>query len=161
MRSLLLSALLIAALGSPAFATGSKSSSRSTSVANSASVSNSQANNAGNNQTTTFQDRRQAPGIGGVGLATGGNVCLGSISGGLSGPGFGALFGTTTEDRPCNIREYAKLLVSLGYRREAASLLQADPLVAEAFRVNRPGADVPLPPQRQSAVAPFDLGSGR
>lgn len=160
MRLVLVSvaAILIAA---PAFAGGSRSSSNSTSVSQSQAISKSQANNAGNNQNTTFQDRRQAPGIGLAGLAAAGNVCLGSVSVGGSGPGFGLGFGTTTKDEPCNLREYAKLLAGLGYKREAVTVLMNDPVVRGAFEANNPTPRPVAVPGRTSTVAPFDLGSGR
>ena len=138
---LLATALVLAASATTAFAGergGTNVSSRSTAISQSQSVSQSAANSnssGSNNNTNYNQQKLQAPGIGGPGLAAGGNACLGSISGGVSGAGFGFVFGTTTEDKQCNLRENAKVLRSFGQKRAAVEILCKNNERAEALAV--------------------------
>jgi hypothetical protein len=62
--------------------------------------------------------------------------CLGSVSGGGMGTGFGASLGFTTNSNPCNIREDAKLVAALTKDENLvkATLCQSD-RVKEAYKV--------------------------
>lgn len=62
--------------------------------------------------------------------------CLGSVSGGGMGTGFGASLGFTTNANPCNVREDAKLVAALTKDESLvkATLCQSD-RVKEAFKV--------------------------
>ena len=62
--------------------------------------------------------------------------CLGSVSGGGMGTGFGASLGFTTNSNPCNIREDAKLVAALTNDENLvkATLCQSD-RVKEAYKV--------------------------
>lgn len=140
MKALLVaaSALTLIASASTAFANGTKNISNSQAISGSQSISNSTANSnssGSNNNTNYNQQKLQAPGIGGPGLAASGNACLGSVSGGVSGAGFGFVFGTTTEDKQCNLRENAKVLRSFGQKRAAVEILCKNTEMAEALAV--------------------------
>lgn len=62
--------------------------------------------------------------------------CLGSVSGGGMGTGFGASLGFTTNSKPCNIREDAKLVATLTKDESLvkATLCQSD-RIREAYKV--------------------------
>lgn len=84
--------------------------------------------------TLNHRDRRQAPAAIAPGLAAAGiEACLGSVSVGGSGAGFGFSFGTTKLDQGCNIRLYARTLQAMGYRRAATQMLCYDADVAGAL----------------------------
>jgi hypothetical protein len=86
--------------------------------------------------TVTLKDRRQAPAVVAPGLTAAGiEACLGSVSVGGSGAGFGLTVGSTTLDKGCNIRLYARTLNALGYRTAATQMLCYDPEVAGALAI--------------------------
>jgi len=91
-------------------------------------------NGSGNTISNSFRQRGNAPAVSAPGLAAGGSdVCLGSISFGASGVGFGLSFGTTTPEHDCNIRQYSRLLSGLGHRRAATQMLCFNREVAQAL----------------------------
>jgi len=91
-------------------------------------------NGSGNTISNSFRGRGNAPSVSAPGLAAGGSdVCLGSISFGASGVGFGLSFGTTTPEHDCNIRQYSRLLSGLGHRRAATQMLCFNREVAQAL----------------------------
>ncbi|WP_448955667.1 hypothetical protein [Labrys neptuniae] len=97
---------------------------------------NSNGNITGNvgGASVNYRDRRQAPAVVAPGLAAAGiEACLGSVSLGGSGAGFGFSFGTTKLDQGCNIRLYARTLQAMGYRRAATQMLCYDAQVAGAL----------------------------
>jgi hypothetical protein len=98
---------------------------------------NGNGNIAGNNiggNSVRLRERRQAPAIAAPGLAAAGiEACLGSVSVGGSGAGFGFSFGTTKLDRGCNIRLYSRTLYAMGYRKAATQMLCYDAEVASAL----------------------------
>lgn len=133
MKSLILGAAVALALALPA-----QAGSRSQAVAVSGSSSSSVSNSTGN--TTSFQDRRQAPGVGLAGLAASGG-CLGSASVGGSGAGFGFGFGGTYQDDRCNAREDARILASFGYRAQALQILiNNSPMIREVMQPRQAAA---------------------
>ena len=73
-------------------------------------------------------------------LTTGGSdVCLGSSSGGISGPGFGISGGSTTVDENCVMLKNAKILASLGLKDAAVTLLIiSNEKAAEAISLANP-----------------------
>lgn len=110
----------------------SNSSSRSSSQGGNSNSTASQANNNTNNNS--YQDRKQAPGIGIPGLTSGAVTCLGSVSAGLSVAGFGGGLGSTYLERDCESRAAAELIDRLGYRRAAIQLLVNEhPMVNRAM----------------------------
>src|SRR6478736_7865410 len=60
-----------------------------------------------------------APGLAAAGIET----CLGSVSGGVSFPGGGVAFGTTTKDSGCDTRLDSRTLWSFGLKAEAIARL--------------------------------------
>lgn len=70
-----------------------------------------------------------APGLNAAGIES----CLGSSSMGGSVAGFGVSFGSTVEDRGCQLRLYARTLYALGYKRAATRILCNDPQVMLAL----------------------------
>lgn len=128
MKLLLITAALL--LGaSPALAGNSSSSSSNSS-------SSSYAGNS-NRQSTSFNERYQAPGVGSTGLTSTGVCPIGSFGFGISGPGAGISFGMTKGDKECRI---AYLMQQAGYGRQALrNYLEASvPEIAAA--VQRPVA---------------------
>ena len=65
--------------------------------------------------------------------AAGYEVCLGSMSGGGSGGGFGFSVATTLEDRSCQSRLNAKTLATLGYAAAAREVMCQDPNIRSAM----------------------------
>jgi hypothetical protein len=66
--------------------------------------------------------------------AAGYEVCLGSMSAGGSGAGFGFSVGSTIEDKSCQARLNAKTLATLGYAAAAREVMCQDPNVQLAMR---------------------------
>jgi hypothetical protein len=84
--------------------------------------------------TASVRQRLQAPAIAAPGLAAAGiEACLGSVSVGGSGAGFGLTIGSTTLDKGCNIRLYARTLLAMGYKEAATQMLCYDADVAGAL----------------------------
>ena len=93
-------------------------------------------NGNGNSSSATISNRYPqntpsavAPGLNAAGVES----CLGSASMGGSVAGFGISFGSTTEDRGCQLRLYARTLHALGHRRAATQILCNDPQVMQAL----------------------------
>lgn len=59
--------------------------------------------------------------------------CLGSLSAGGQGSGIGLSFGGTTQSKPCNVREFAKM--NIGNISLFYAIQCQDPIVKEAFKV--------------------------
>jgi hypothetical protein len=70
-----------------------------------------------------------APGL----AAAGSEVCLGSVSGGGSGGGFGVMLGGTFVDRECQLRLNARTLATLGYPVAARETMCLDEDVRRAM----------------------------
>lgn len=70
-----------------------------------------------------------APGLSAAGI----EVCLGSVSAGVSFPGGGASFGTTTKDTGCDARLDARTLWSMNLRKAAVLRLCQKPEIAAAM----------------------------
>jgi hypothetical protein len=88
--------------------------------------------NGGSN--VNVRQRLQAPAVAAPGLAAAGfEACLGSVSVGGSGAGFGLSVGSTTLDKGCNIRLYARTLFAMGYKDAATQMLCYDADVAGAL----------------------------
>jgi hypothetical protein len=103
---------------------------------NSKSASNSQAANALNiNETTPAnQTIKNVPTVYAPGLAAAGaEVCLGSVSAGGAGAGFGLSIGGTYVDKECQLRLNAKTLAVLGYNVAAREEMCLDPEVRQAM----------------------------
>jgi len=66
-------------------------------------------------------------------VAGGSDVCLGSLTGGGSGAGFGVTLGMTLEDKSCQLRSYARSLAILGYPAAAREEICQDPSVRAAM----------------------------
>ena len=101
--------------GAAAIANGNVSSNR-----NEARGGNAAANAAGGNASTRYNNPKQAPGFGLAGLAAGGLSCRGSMSVGVSFPGGGFGFGSTTPDDECERRQWAGMLAGAKDRRTQA-----------------------------------------
>ena len=116
-------------------------------------------NGNGNSSSATISNRypQNTPSVFAPGLTAAGiESCLGSASMGGSVAGFGISFGSTTEDRGCQLRLYARTLYALGHRRAATQMLCNDAQVMQAlaFEGISCEADYPLvaqePQQRRS-----------
>ena len=102
--------------------------------------------------SNSYRDRYQAPGVGAPGLAAGGiDACLGSASGGVSGPGFGLSFGSTYPEKDCNLRQYSRTLQGLGHKAAATQMLCYNGEVADALAAS--GYACRVGPRRAQAVA--------
>lgn len=113
MKTLLITAVALA-VAFPAFAGSPRVKNQNVAVSGSASQSN--ANNRGVNNNTTFQDRRQAPGIG----------AAGECYVGLTGPGFGAVGGWQCKARKDRM-EYETARQAFGSRAGRAILCARNP----------------------------------
>jgi hypothetical protein len=87
------------------------------------------------NITTNSGDPgRTVPNVFAPGLAAAGSeVCLGSVSGGGSGSGFGLTIGGTFVDRECQLRLNARTLATLGYPVAARETMCLDEDVRRAM----------------------------
>jgi hypothetical protein len=123
--------------------------------------------NDGNAQAITFNTNNPAiptsttlnnvPTVYAPGLAAAGSeVCLGSVSAGGAGAGFGVTIGGTFVDRECQLRLNARTLAVLGYARAARETmcLDADVRAAMAAAGTPCAADAYLAQQRYSEAAP-------
>lgn len=161
-----ITAVIVAALlaSAPAFA--------QTSTNNVNSNSGADANSYSNNSYSSYsKSPKQAPTAIAPGLAAAGiETCLGSTSGGISGPGWGVSFGTTKEDPGCDIRLTSRQLYSMGQRNAAIALMCQHERVARAMAISGtpcpgyPGYAESLPPNspmaRVASAAPaYGYGS--
>ena len=137
------------ALGLAAFALSGGSgfaqvpSSQSTAVTTSQSLAGAASNNAGNAQNINFnsstpsdttQTIKNVPQVFAPGLAAAGSeVCLGSMSAGGSGAGFGLTIAGTFVDRECQLRLNARTLAVLGYPVAARETMCLDEGVRQAM----------------------------
>jgi hypothetical protein len=97
---------------------------------------NGNGNGNGNSSSATISNRypQNAPSVFAPGLTAAGiESCMGSASMGGSVAGFGISLGSTTEDRGCQLRLYARTLHALGHRRAATQILCNDPEVMQAL----------------------------
>ena len=116
-------------------------------------------NGNGNSSNATISNRAPqntpsvfAPGLNAAGIES----CLGSASMGGSIAGFGISFGSTTEDRGCQLRLYARTLHALGHKRAATQILCNDPqgmqaLAYEGVSCLGDEPQAPQQPQRRRA----------
>ena len=113
----------------------SGSSSRSTSGAIAAGgKSIAGAVSGGNTQNVNYSEVRQyknTPAVMAPDLVTG--ICMGSVSAGGSGAGFGLSFGSTVNDEECQIRRNAIALKQLGHDAAAVTILCQIPSIALAY----------------------------
>jgi hypothetical protein len=140
------------------------SSSTSIAGANSSSGSVAASTNAGNNQNISFNSPtiptnttlNNVPNVYAPGLAAAGSeVCLGSVSAGGAGAGFGVTIGGTFVDRECQLRLNARTLAVLGYPRAARETMCLDPDVRQAMAAaGTPCAADAYAPARYSEAPP-------
>jgi hypothetical protein len=97
--------------------------------------SNSSGNSTTLNSTTpATQTIYNVPNVYAPGLAAAGaEVCLGSVSAGGSGAGFGVSIGGTYVDTECQLRLNARTLATLGYTVAAREEMCLDPQVRAAM----------------------------
>lgn len=144
MQAALSGVLALAALAlcaGPGFAQAANAS-RSNSIANSGSNSTSGASSdQAQGQSVTYiqttpetQTIKNVPNVYGPGLtAAGSEVCLGSVSAGGAGAGFGLSIGGTIVDQECQLRMNARTLATLGYAKAAREEMCVDPQVRAAM----------------------------
>ena len=129
----------LALCAGPGFA---QSTNTSDSSANSGSSSTAGArSNQNQGQSVTYyqttpadQTIKNVPNVYGPGLtAAGSEVCLGSISAGGAGAGFGLTVGGTIVDQECQLRMNARTLATLGYATAAREEMCLDPQVRSAM----------------------------
>ena len=97
---------------------------------------NGNGNGNGNSSNASISNRhpQNAPSVFAPGLTAAGiESCMGSASMGGSIAGLGISLGSTTEDRGCQLRLYARTLFALGHRRAATRILCNDPEVMRAL----------------------------
>ena len=87
-----------------------------------------------NSTTPATQTLYNVPNVYAPGLAAAGaEVCLGSVSAGGSGAGFGVSIGGTYVDTECQLRLNARTLATLGYTVAAREEMCLDPQVRAAM----------------------------
>ncbi len=127
---------------SGALASSKNSYKNSNKISNSNSNSNSSQSSSGSTlgvgpATTINQGSdlgKNVPTVYAPALAAAGyEVCLGSVSAGASGSGFGLSFGGTYEDKGCQARLNAKTLATLGYVVAGREVLCQDPSIRAAM----------------------------
>jgi hypothetical protein len=93
--------------------------------------------------TSNYKSQKQAPGVAPPGLAAGGLSCRGSMSVGVSGPGFGFGFGSTTPDDECERRQWGSMFAASKdpyARRLAWAIMRRSGIVAQAMQeLGEPG----------------------
>jgi len=86
--------------------------------------------NAGGTQTLKNVPPIYAPSL----TSSMSEVCLGSASGGVAGPGFGVSLGKTVVDDGCERRLDASVMARLGMKEVAFNIMCEDPRVAKATK---------------------------
>jgi len=168
MKAALSSVLGLAALAlcaAPGFGQATNAS-NSDASATSGSASNSGANsNQRQGQSVTYiqttpetQIIKNVPNVYGPGLtAAGSEVCLGSVSAGGAGAGFGLTIGGTIVDQECQLRMNARTLATLGYAVAAREEMCIDPQVRAAMaQAGTPCAADRAVPVLSRATAEYD-----
>ena len=168
---------VLALCAGPGFAQSTTSTSGSNSAANansgSASIAGANSNQRQlQGQSVTYQETTPAnqtiknvPNVYGPGLAAAGSeVCLGSVSAGGAGAGFGLTVGGTIVDQECQLRMNARTLATLGYAKAAREEMCLDAQVRSAMMAaGTPCAtDEPAKPQATAeygAPAAVELSS--
>jgi hypothetical protein len=140
MMRIMVSGVVFAAF---ALSSGAVLAQSATSVATGAasSQSGSVAGNVGDYQALSVtetspanQTIKNVPNVYAPGLTAGGSeVCLGSMSAGGAGAGFGVTIGGTYVDKECQLRLNARTLAVLGYPVAARETMCLDPDVREAM----------------------------
>lgn len=142
MQAALSGVVALAALALCAGPAAAQSTNTSDSSANSGSNSTAGArSNQNQGQSVTYyqttpadQTIKNVPNVYGPGLtAAGSEVCLGSISAGGAGAGFGLTVGGTIVDQECQLRMNARTLATLGYATAAREEMCLDPQVRAAM----------------------------
>jgi hypothetical protein len=88
-------------------------------------------------------------------------TCLGSTSAGVGITGFGASFGSTVQDRNCDLRMFSEALLKTGQRNAATAILCRNPDVYLAF--TSVGVACPVLPDgytvagQQAGVQPYQV----
>jgi len=134
------------------------SNSNATGSASSTAGSNSSTNNYQGLSVTSNspadQTIKNVPNVYAPGLAAAGSeVCLGSVSAGGAGAGFGLTIGGTYVDRECQLRLNARTLATLGYPAAARETMCLDPDVRQAMLA----AGTPCRADSYYAAAPAGL----
>jgi hypothetical protein len=176
---LALAALTLCASAGLAQQTRDDSNSNSNATSGSTSTSGANSNQRQTQgQSVTYQETTPAdqtiknvPNVYAPGLAAAGSeVCLGSVSAGGAGAGFGLTVGGTIVDQECQLRMNARTLATLGYAKAAREEMCLDPQVRSAMMAAGTPcvADEPAKPQAtaeygapaaQSAAAAVELSS--
>jgi len=116
---------------------GSSSNSAAGAVSGSLSASGSKSSINGNSSSVTITNPavpNNTPNIYAPGLAAAGSeVCLGSMSAGGAGAGFGLTLAGTMVDRECQLRLNARTLAVLGYPKAAREVMCLDVDVRNAM----------------------------
>ncbi len=88
-----------------------------------------------NINTSGTQTLKNVPQVYAPGLTSSlSEVCLGSASGGVAGPGFGVSLGKTVVDDGCERRLDASVMARLGMKEVAFNIMCEDPRVAKATK---------------------------
>jgi len=108
--------------------------------------------------TPETQIIKNVPNVYGPGLtAAGSEVCLGSVSAGGAGAGFGLTIGGTIVDQECQLRMNARTLATLGYAVAAREEMCIDPQVRAAMaQAGTPCAADRAAPVLSRATAEYD-----
>lgn len=142
----ILSVLVATMIAGTAFA-GEYEHTRTSGTSSSAvAASGSQASNQGNAQSISFNSPGQVeysgsytiknvPNVMGPNLTTSNDTCMGSSSGGVSGPGFGVSLGTTWTDTNCKMLKNSRELWNMGMKAASLALLCKDADNKEALEI--------------------------
>lgn len=126
MKHFLTTATIIALLSTNALA-GGNNPNNNVNIPIAAAGSKNDINIDGDNYAEIPANTAYAPTV----IAT--SDCLGSLSAGGQGSGIGLSFGGTTQSKPCNVREFAKMNAN---NKDLFYAIQCqDPIVREAFKV--------------------------
>ena len=152
-------ALLLAALTvcSSAFANGSGAGAGGTQDTTVTTTSGADASNAGNNQSITVnipaaeqkdltrtivdqnvsgtQTVKNVPSVSGPPLTSSNDTCMGSSSGSVNVPGFGASLGSTWTDDNCRMLKNSRELWNMGMKAAALALMCTDAGNREALEL--------------------------
>jgi len=106
----------------------------------------------------TTQTIKNTPSIGLAALASSNDTCMGSISGGGSGPGFSIGLGSTYKDDNCVMLKNSRELWNMGMKGAAMALMCTDKNNAEALELS--GYMCPQKKKAAEKQAAGTLGSG-
>lgn len=107
------------------------------------------------------QTIKNVPSMAAPNLATSNDTCMGSTSGGIAVPGFGASLGGNWVDPNCKMLKNSRELWNMGMKAAALALMCSDEQNREAIEMSATSAEEYVCPQTRKAREQTVAASGR